>query len=214
MLYPIDLTGIHSIGNLVHIPKNYVNPEEMDMSEEPITQQYISFLNLGSNLLDNLDDTYKNTILSNMLEYVNDTYLPITDLDTALLFPEKILEVGSLVYGFVCVDCFNTIIPNLLNLINCNTVETFDSIIQNKYKSDYNFIKINIIKLLNSITEELLKLQRIDSSVQTDVAYQNLLYKFSYYTGLIDFCDAERFVNNYIRPILIKNLDSILWRII
>jgi hypothetical protein len=214
MIDNIDLNSIDAIGNLIHIPSNFINPETLEMDDNTIIQQYVQFQNLGANLLDTIENTYKHIILSNMLEYVNENYLSIVDLDTTLLFPEKTLEVGKLIYSFVCIDCYNTLIPNFLNSINCNSIETFDSVIQSRFKNNYNLVKINIIKLINAITEELLKLQRIDSSVQKDEQYQRLLYKFSYYTELIDFADSEKFINNFIRPVLIKNLDSILWRII
>ena len=147
-----------------------------------------------------------------MLDYVNDNYMSIVDFDSSIILPQKLLETGNFVYNFICVDCYNTIIPNFLNYANCNSLESFDSLIQNKFRGDYSLVKANLVKIIKNIIDELLKLQRIDASVQTDEMYQKLLFKFSYYMELVDFGDTEKFTNNYIRPLLTKNIDSILWR--
>ncbi|MDD4081783.1 MAG: hypothetical protein PHD05_00215 [Sphaerochaetaceae bacterium] len=212
MIYQIDLNTIDS-SNQIPINSNIADFEELNEMEEHIKNQYVHFNNLGINIIDNIDQSYRPDILSNMLDYVNDKYLSIVDFDNAMSIPNKLLEVGNIAYSFICVDGFNTIIPNLLNRLNCDTLEDFDFIIQNKFKGDYTLLKENLVKTINNIVDELLKLQRIDSTVQSDTLYQKLLYKFSYFSELVDFGDTERFANNYIRPLLLKNIDSILWRI-
>lgn len=214
MIQPIDLNDIDSVKNLVNIPVNFIDSEVLTATEEIIEDQYVNFNNMGINFINDIDKDLHQDIFADMLEYINDNYLSIVDYDTTNILPQKLSEIGNIVYTFICVDCYNTIIPNFLNSTNCNDLDSFDLLIQNKYRGDYSLIKTNLVKIIKTIVDELLKLQRIDVSVQNDEIYQKLLSKFSYYVELVDFGDTERFVNNYIRPLLIKNMDSILWRMI
>ncbi|HQF37145.1 MAG TPA: hypothetical protein PLL26_05925 [Candidatus Dojkabacteria bacterium] len=214
MIQPVDLNSIDNINNTIIIPDDFISTDELETNEEIIKDQYINFNNLGINLIDNIDNKYKPEIYANMLNYINDNYLSIVDFDSSIILPPKLIETGNYIYNFICVDCYNTIIPNFLNYINCNNLDGFDSLIQNKFRGDYSLVKANLVKIIKNIVDELLKLQRIDTSVQKDEMYQKLLFKFTYYIELVDFGDTELFVNNYIRPLLIKNIDSILWRII
>lgn len=184
------------------------------MNEDIIKDQYIDFNNMGINLIDNIDSQYKSNIYANMLDYINDNYMSIVDLDSSAILPQKLLETGNFIYNFLCVDFYNTILPNFLNHTNCNSLDGFDSLIQNKFRGDYSLVKANLVKIIKNVIDELMKLQRIDTSIQKDDMYQKLLFKFSYYMELADFGDTEKFVNNYIRPLLIKNMDQILWRIV
>ncbi len=213
MIQPIDRNSIDVVDNLLFTPENYIDDEDLEMHENLIKNQYIYFNDMGINLIENIDPKYRNEILANMLNYINDNYLSIVDMDNATLLPQKLKEVGNHVYNFIVIDCYNTIFPNFLNYTNCSTLDHFDSLIQIKFRGDYSLVKANLIKIIKNIVDELLKLQRIDATVQKDEMYQRLLYKFSYYIELVDFGDTELFVNNYMRPMLIKNFDSILWRI-
>ncbi len=214
MIQPIDMNSLDSIENAILIPNNFISDEELSSYESIIIDQYVNFNNLGINLINNVDKAYTSDIFANMLDYVNDNYLSIVDFDSSIILPQKLIETGSAVYNFICVDCYNTVIPNFLNNTNCTTLDSFDSLIQYKFKGDYSLVKAHLVKIIKNVVDELLKLQRIDISVQKDEMYQKLLFKFTYYMELIDFGDTELFVNNYIRPLLAKNLDSILWRIV
>lgn len=214
MIQPIDLNTIDNIKNLTFVPDNFVDDEDLEINESIIIDQYVNFNNLGINLTDNIDKSFKLNIFANMLNYINDNYLSIVDFDSSIILPQKLLESGNFIYNFVCVDCYNTIIPNFLNYTNCNTLDSFDSLIQNKFHGDYALVKANLVKIIKNIIDGLLRLQKLDVNVQKDESYQKFLFKFTYYMELIDFGNTEIFVNNYIRPLLIKNMDSILWRIV
>jgi len=194
-------------------PSNFINYEELIATEEVIKNQYINLNNLGIDLISNINDSYINKIYSNMLNFINETYLPITDYDSAMILPIRMIDIGKHVYNFICIDCYNTIIPNFLNHMNCNSLESLDNLIQIKFKGDYSLVKANLVKVVKNIVDELLNLQRIDPTVQTDKMYQELLFRYSYYIELVDFGEMEMFINNYIKPLLIKNIESILWRI-
>ena len=208
----VDLNSIDDIQNVVIMPQNYTNYEELEANEDIIKNQYINFNNLGVNLIDDIDLIYHNDIYANMINYINNVYLTVVDYDSSAILPQKNIETGKLIYLFVCVDCFNTILPNFLNQINCTTLESFDSLIQNRYKGDYSVVKANLVKVTQQIVDELLKLQKLNPNIQKDIMFQKLLQRYSYYLELVDFGDTEKFVNNYIRPLLLKNIDSVLWR--
>ena len=177
MIQPIDFNSIDNIGNLIIIPDNFMIDEDLEINENIIKDQYIEFNNLGVNLIDNIDVVFRSNIFANMLDYVNSNYLSIVDFDSSVILPQKLMETGNYIYNFVTTDCYNTILPNFLNYTNCNSLDGFDSLIQNKFKSDYSLVKANLVKIIKNVTDELLKLQRIDTSVQKDEMYQ----KFTLY---------------------------------
>ena len=135
MIQPIDMNAIDSIYNLTFIPNDFINDEELEMNEDIIKDQYIDFNNMGINLIDNIDSQYKSNIYANMLDYINDNYMSIVDLDSSAILPQKLLETGNFIYNFLCVDFYNTILPNFLNHTNCNSLDGFDSLIQNKFRA-------------------------------------------------------------------------------
>ena len=55
MIQPIDFNSIDNISNMINIPENFVNYEELEANEEVIKDQYINFNNMGINLIDNID---------------------------------------------------------------------------------------------------------------------------------------------------------------
>ena len=64
-----------------------------------------------------------------MIEFVNENYLSIVDYDASSILPDKLIETGELVYNFLCIDCFNVIIPRFLMETNCLSLESFDLLI-------------------------------------------------------------------------------------
>jgi len=215
MIEVIDLNTIDVVDNVlpILIPDNYVNYEELVANEDVIKEQYINFENLGINLINNIDVKFKQDIFANMINYINENYLSIGDYDATTILPIKLLETGEYIYNFICVDCYNTIIPNFLTMTNCMSLDSFDALIKNKYKGDYSIVKTNLVKTIKTIVEELMKLQRIDKSIQQDEIYQKMLMKYTYYIDLADFGNTEKFIESYFKPLLMKNFDSILWRI-
>lgn len=216
MINPIDLNSIDVVSNIspTLIPDNYSDYEQIESTEHTIKDQYIKFENLGVDLLVNSpNDNFKFEILSNMIDYVNENYISIIDFDADMLLPEKLTETGTFIYQFLCIDCYNIIIPRLLATNNCYSIDSFDLLIRNRFKNDYSIVKANLVKTIKGVIDELSKLQLIDRTIQNDTQYKSLLMKFAYYVELVDFGNTEKFINNYFRPLLTKNFDSILWRI-
>jgi len=96
MIQSTDLNDIDSIKNVMIVPPNFVNYEELEANEEVIKDQYINFNNLGVDLISNIDKTFLPDIYANMLDFVNETYLSITDFDTSTVLPSKLMETGKL----------------------------------------------------------------------------------------------------------------------
>lgn len=211
----IDLNSIDSI-DTIHpnlLPDNLIRFDDLQEAETVIKDQYINFNNLGINYFNYINNEFKQEILSNMLNYVNEKFLNVGDFDSCIELPNRVEEIGDYIYNFICVDSFNTILPNFLSLTKCNSLEDFDNLIRIKYQGNYSFVKANLIKTVKSIIDELIKLQLIDKSVQQDTMYQKILTKYKYYLDLVDFGDTELLTEKYIRPLLSKNFDLIIWRL-
>jgi len=58
MIQSTDLNDIDSIKNVMIVPPNFVNYEELEANEEVIKDQYINFNNLGVDLISNIDKTF------------------------------------------------------------------------------------------------------------------------------------------------------------
>jgi hypothetical protein len=211
----MDITTLDSAEHAVVLQDNYMDRDLLNTFEDALKQQYINLDNLGIDLLENFNISntdYKVEIYQNMLDYVNENYAAIVDFDAAMTSVQKLFEVGDYVYKFICVDCFNTVLPKFISSIDCIDISTFDSIIRTKFNYTYSTVKASLLKCVKSSSEELIKLQKIDPTVVNDAKYLRLVNRYSYYIELVDFGDTERFLNNYIRPVLSKNFAQILWR--
>ena len=50
MIQPIDTNSIDNINNLIIIPNDFINDEELETNEDIIKDQYINFNNMGINI--------------------------------------------------------------------------------------------------------------------------------------------------------------------
>lgn len=189
-----------------------VDREILSSYEGTIENQYISFNNLGQNLLADIPLQYKDIILQNMLEFIGNNYTAIINYDETRISLNKRIEVGSLVYEFFCVDCYNTIMPNFLNVSNIQSIESFDLFFKRTLKNDATNFKTHIIRIIQAIVDELTKLQLIDKKILKDPNYQLLLKKYAFYIEIINFGDTDNLLFNYFKPVLSNNFTDILWR--
>lgn len=212
----MDITTIDVSSQSVNITPEFINNEELSELDDLLRNQYVDFNNLGVNYFDHINpsESVKIILYQNMLDYLNENYLPIVDFDNVMTSNVKLLEVGDIVYKFTCVDCFNTIIPKFINDLGCSNMDYFDGMIRSKFSSNYGLVKASLLKCVKTSAEEILKLQKIDPTIINDAKYLKLVNRYTYYVELLDFGDTERFINNYIRPVLTKNFAQILWRMI
>ena len=210
----IDLNATDSV--LTTTQTNYENEEldqdEMTELEEPIIGQYINFESLGIDMIKTVPREYLLHILPRLIDYVNDNYLSIIDYDTVVVSPNKAINIGRLIYSFICLDNYFNILPSYLKKIDCYNIDQFDKYYKNNLNGDPAVFKASYINTMKLVIDRLKKLQTLKSDVTHDKNYQNLLNKYIYYIELINFGESDRFIENYIRPVLIKHFDDILWR--
>ncbi len=209
-----DLNSVDTFhsSTFASFPNEELDHDEMMELEEPIENQYKEFESLGADLTKEIPQEYLRHIFGRLIEYVNENYLSIIDYDTAVVSPTKTIQIGHLVYSFICVDNYFNILPNYLKRIECYTIDQFDKYLKNKLENDHANFKASYITTIKSVVERLQNLQRLKGNVKTDKNYVHLLNKYTYYIQLVNFGESERFVYNYIRPLLIKHFDDILWR--
>lgn len=195
------------------MPPDYEIMEDNENSIEikkQIEDQYINLNNLGIYLLNLIDNyTLKNEILEDLLIFVNENYTPIVNQN---FFKGDITKIGSFTYQFFCIDCFTMILPNFIQQIKCDSPESFEQILQYKFKNNSLLFKKDFLNTIKKIVMELLKLEKIDNRIQSNTDFIDLKKRFAYYLDLIEFGDGNNFLYNYIIPVINNNFSEIWWR--
>lgn len=202
-----------NIDNIVYWTEDeFFDREKYTEYKAVIFNQLESLNNLGQNLFKefDLEDSIKNKILYDIIEYVKENYLNLADKDY-ILTQAQLTITGMLLYEFLCVDCFNIILPKFIDELKIQNIIQFDKLMTRK-NADINFIKTQFINNISEIVNNLLKLKKIDHTIADDEPYKALISRFGYYLELIDFGESDNFVSNYIRPVLNKYFDQLLWR--
>jgi len=211
----LDLNTVDSITQASIVDtqsQSFIDYNELDELNDKIKAQYIDFENMGRNLLEGVEIKYMLPIYEDMLDFVIDSYLAITNQDDAMMVVEKRIEIGRRVYQFLCVDMYNTILPNYLTQINCISLEQFDLYFRSTLKGDASNFKTGIVKTIKRIVDELMKLQILDKNISTDKHYQSLVKRYGYYLEIVNYGDSNNFLFNFVRPMFMKNMEDIIWR--
>jgi len=209
----IDLNSYEHIDNLVYWEKDqFFDQERYTECKNIIFDQLVDLNNLGQDMFKVLDleDSIKWKILQDVIDYCRENYLNLIDVDF-IQNSTQLERIGLTVYNFLCVDGFNMILPNLIDQLKFQNIEQFDRIIIKK-SDNINFIKTQLLTNISDVVESLLKLQKIDHTISEDKSYKLLINRFGYYLELLDFSDSYKFVSNYIRPVLNKYFDQLMWR--
>jgi hypothetical protein len=212
----VDLNSIDTLGSSTRI--NFIPREEiidfdkLEQIEEPIKNQYMNFESLGVDFIKDVPDNYLQIIFRNLIEYVNENYTAITEYDAVVSSSQKLLQVGRYIYSFICIDTPFNILPNYLAKIDCFTIDQFDSYLKNRLNNDSSKFKASFISSIKSVLDRLNNLQKIKQAVSRDKNYQFLLTKYTYYIELVNYGDTDRFLYDYIKPVLYKNFAEIFWR--
>ena len=212
----LDLNSIDALNSSTQI--NFIPNEEiidydkLEQIEEPIKNQYIEFESLGADLIKDISDKYLELIFRNLIEHVNENYTSITEYDSVMISPQKLLQVGRYIYNFICIDCPFNILPNYLAKTDCLTIDQFEGYLKNKLNNDSSKFKASFISSIKSVLDRLGNLQKIRKTVIHDKNYQFLITKYTYYMELINYGNTDQFLYNYIRPVLYKNFGEIFWR--
>jgi hypothetical protein len=201
-------TQIHIIND-----SDYIDADTLEQLEEPVKAQYIEFESLGVDLLKNVtDESILREIFGNLIEYVNDNYTAITEYDSVIVSPQKLMLVGRYVYEFICIDAPFNLIPNYLLKIDQGNVDQFENYIKTVLKNDPSRFKASFMQCIKSIVDKLSRLQKLNKDIINDKNYQRLLNKYKYYLELVNYGDSSRFLEDYIKPIMRKHEDDIIWR--
>jgi hypothetical protein len=173
-----------------------------------IKDQYINLNNLGVNFLsdDEYPDDVMSMVLNELLDYTHEHITPILEF-------EHTIELGKTIYEFVCVDCFNTIVPAFLEANNLYSYDSFELYFNKKLKGNVNYFKANFAKAIQNIIINLRKLEVLDKKIINDSDYNNLLDRYEFYLNLINFGNSASFIENYFVPLLAKNEYEIISKI-
>jgi hypothetical protein len=212
----LDMNSIDTLNSSTSINfipnSDIIDYDELEQLEEPIKNQYIEFESLGADLIKDVPDKYLQIIFRNLIEHVNENYTAITEYDSVVVSTQKLLQVGRYVYSFICTDCPFNILPNYLNKIEAVTIDQFESYLKNRLENDSAKFKASFIQSINSILDKLRNLQKLRKAITKDQNYQFLLTRYTYYIELVNYGDTNRFLENYLRPVLYKNFSEIFWR--
>ena len=210
----LDLNSVDTFQSSTNasFPNEELDHDQMIEFEEPIENQYKHFQSLGADLTNNVPDEFLIHIFGRLIDYVNENYLSIIDYDTVVVSPTKTLQIGKLVYSFICLDNYFNVLPSYLKRIDCFTIDQFDKYFENKLGNSISNFKASYISTIKNVIDRLQNLQKLKSAVKSDKNYQNLMNKYTYYIELVNFGESDRFLFNYIRPILTMHFDDILWR--
>lgn len=208
------------------VPENALNPEVheaiaekelRDQIDENLKKQYQNLDELGVNYLNNINNIIDNNskifIYNNMLSYIHNNIINIPDIDSIDDDFNRLVLISEYVYEFICVDTVNSIIPALMELLNISTVEDFDLIINLKYNESPNKLKEDLLQTIHITLNQLQKLQTISPIVKNDNNYNKLLGKYLYIEELISLCDIDKFLTNFIRPVISKYISDIVWKL-
>ncbi len=204
-----DLNTINSVENMVYYdPNNYFNNDEYTEIKSIVFNQLEDLENLGQDFIESFEfsnDEIKTKIFKDIIDYVQENYLVLADKDY-ILNSKELNKNGHLIYRFVCVDCFNILIPKILESFDLQSIIQYDKLISRKE------LKTVLIDGIKDILENLLKLQKIDTTIKEDKYYQTLVERFGYYLELVDFSNSDKFNTNFVRPVLNKHIEQLLWR--
>jgi hypothetical protein len=207
----MEVDSIDQMNEINVIQNNLIDVEVFNDINREIKKQYMEFQNLGTNLLNDIEDPkILDYVLTEFIDYVNNYITPITEL-----YSNKYdnLKLKLRVYSFICVDCYLTITPSFLETVNVFDYPSFESYYYNTLKGDSSFFKANFVKVIKNIKTNIEKLKTLDDNIKNDRNYRELLNKYNFYVQLMNFGNVENFLENYFKPMLIINENDIIWRI-
>ena len=210
----MDLQEIDSIEhvNPEKLP-NVINRDVFESYNDNLKQQYVEFINLGSNILENVEDELvMSLLLKEFLEHVHNHFSPILDYYENQL-NTNFINLGKQIYEFFCVDCYTTIIPGFLENIKVINLEEFERYYSKKLNNTPAYFKGNFVKSIQNIEKNIQNLKSLDKNIKYDKNYQKLLSKYNFYVQLMNFGHIDNFLENYFKPVLAKNESDIVWRV-
>lgn len=179
-----NLPNDKAVLNAAMYNKLMIDNEREDVLKIAVQDQYINFNNLGNNLLQY--NIYSDGNFAEFITFVNDNYIPITNIDYILTTPKQIQALGRFIYELLTVDLINTILPKILKSQNCLP----EALITSDFKMLLFEILMDRIEVLRQMVSEV-----NNSNLKRE------LVKWSYYLELFD-TNLENFQLNVIEPLI------------
>lgn len=161
-----------------------------------------------------LNELDKIDILSDMISYVNKHLISIVNLDDMNGDRERLLTAGSYIYEFICIDCYSSLIPALMEVLNITSVDDLDGLINLKYLGSPAKFKEDFLSTIQITIEQLKKLEAITPEIKKDKNYQRLLGKYFYYQEIVEYGDTTMFLQNFLRPVINKYSTDFIWKLL
>ena len=127
----LNTNTFDSIDNIVYwLQDEFFDQERYTECKGVIFNQLEDLNNLGQDMFLELDleDNIKFKILADVIDYIKENYLNLADKDY-ILNTTQLETNGLLLYRFLCVDCFNIILPKLLEQLNIQNIVQFDKLL-------------------------------------------------------------------------------------
>ncbi len=201
----------HVDNQVFYRPEDHFDYEKYDSYREVLMEQLQFFDNMGIDIVkeSDIDDRIRTRLFQDIIEFVDEHYLNIVSF---INNENELAKISNTVYQFLCIDCFNILLPKLIEDLQIVDIASFDRILRTRMLTNPHFLKDKLRTTISDILKNLLKLQNLDHNISEDKQYRLLVEKFGHYLELIEFCDQNKFLVNYIRPNLSKNFHMILWR--
>jgi len=158
-----------------------------NLIREQIELQYINLQNLGIDYIE--QHIIDNNIYSDLIEFINESYVSIINIQTFFDNPVQLQVVGKSIYEIFCVDMINEIIPKLLKKFNLQDSTEIEILSQ-------SFIKDGLFNIGKTKLDILQKIYNINNS--NKIRYQ--IIKNGLFIDIIDN-DIEMLLENFIFPI-------------
>ena len=172
--------------NLVDIAEiDYIERQRLLLSI--VERQIHELTNLNYNLFDDDDEIeVGNTILVDVLLFIDANYISIPGIETIILDPNTVSKIGRYAYELFTVELLNYIVPKMLLSLGLNDPTELIVLPYDGFKS-----KINQITL-----ERLTSIKELYVKSGNEALYAELL-KWTFYLDLFD-ANLENFIDRVI----------------
>lgn len=172
------------------IINEYKDEYQLELSDS-VDNQIINLNNLGSNYI--IDpNIVEQEIWINILNYYNENYGTIINLDYILLNQESTLKMGSFLYRFIVIDLIQFILPKTAKNAGLKDIRDLTFIPPYHIKSHLIAVVSSKISILNNIKDQI-----------SNINIYNESLKYAFYMDLID-ANFETLFYNLLEPIINK----------
>lgn len=210
----MDLNSADVVEQIQQPTEEIIDREYLASEEDNLRNQYVNFIDMGYDCIRDIEnDQIKLVLLQNLIDYA-DKYITVSKYEEIKDNDIETLKYGYIIYRFLCVDSYNIFIPNFLGSLSISSMSEFDRDIRKNFP-DYNDIKMFFVKIVNSTLETFLNLKKIVGKdiLDSEKNYNIFLERLTIYKDLVMESDGQKFIENFLRPVINKNFEDLVWRI-